>query len=316
MPMPTFVIVGERRSGTTSLSYLLDTHPDVFMHEKRDLGYFIEEEARRPRNRNPDEPLVADPVQWERTHSANDYAGKFEAGTGYSAIGEKSADYLFWSPAHKRMAEYLPDTRFIITLREPVARAWSHYWNEVGKGRERLSFEDALDAEDERCRISAFAKNHLSYAHRGFYDETVSAFLSWFSSDRVLVIHLEEILGRKEETLARVFQFFGVDPARRYTEASGVRNANWTMVPKKWTENAAIRPVATAYDRTTRLAAKSITKDKFKRRRIIQRLQSVFREPVSSIEMPCELRSRLSDLYRPHNQRLQDVVGREFHEWT
>ena len=38
------------------------------------------------------------------------------------------------------------------SLRDPVARAYSHYQHEVALGREPLSFEDALAAEPERTR--------------------------------------------------------------------------------------------------------------------------------------------------------------------
>lgn len=316
MPLPTFVIVGERRSGTTSLSHLMAAHPDIYMHDKREIGYFIEDEAKGTRRQNPNTPLSADADAWARTHGMEDYAEKFAAGAGFPVIGEKSADYLFWSPAHARLAAYLPQGRFIVSLREPVSRAWSHYWNEVGKGRERLTFAEALDSEAERCRISAYARNHLSYGCRGFYDETLAGFLSCIPEDRVLVITLEEMAQNREQTLAKVLSFVGADPARLAPDTEAVRNTNWTMVPKPWAERPAIRPLAQAYDNTARLAANLVTKDKFERRRVLRRLQSVFREPARTLEMPDAIRKRLSNLYRPHVDRLEQMLGRPLDEWN
>ena len=315
MPLPTFVIVGERRSGTTSLSHLMAAHPDIYVHDKREIGYFIEDEAKGTRRQNPETPLTADTEAWARTHTADDYAAKFAAGADYPVIGEKSADYLFWSPAHARLAAFLPDARFIVSLREPVSRAWSHYWNEVGKGRERLTFAEALEAEGERCRISAYARNHLSYGSRGFYDESLARFLSCIPQDRVLVITLDEMGRDRDGTLAKVLRFVGADPSRMAPDIETVRNANWTMVPKPWAERPGLRPIAQAYDRAARITSKLVTKDKFERRRVLHRLQSVFREPVRSLEMPDAVRKRLKDLYRPHIDTLEQLLGRRFDEW-
>ena len=49
MPLPTFIICGERRCGTTSLYTWMRAHPEVFLYPKADMDYFIEDEIARTR---------------------------------------------------------------------------------------------------------------------------------------------------------------------------------------------------------------------------------------------------------------------------
>ena len=68
----------------------------------------------------------------------------FVEGDGRIAVGEKSADYLFWHPAHARMHGWIPGARIILTLRNPIERAWSMYWNEIGRGEKRSASKKPL----------------------------------------------------------------------------------------------------------------------------------------------------------------------------
>ena len=136
MVLPNLIVAGERRCGTTFLSQRLAAHPDIFVHPKRDRGYFIDDDARHR----------GACALWETTHSVEQYRAFFrDAGAGnQSVICEKSADYLFWQPAHRRMTDYLPDAKYILILRHPVRRALSHYWIEVGKRRESADLATAI----------------------------------------------------------------------------------------------------------------------------------------------------------------------------
>ena len=45
--LPNFFIVGEPKSGTTSVHFYLDKHPDVFMSEPKEINYFSYEDLKR-----------------------------------------------------------------------------------------------------------------------------------------------------------------------------------------------------------------------------------------------------------------------------
>jgi hypothetical protein len=117
----------------------------------------------------------------------------------------------------------VPDARLVALLRDPVDRAYSQYQHEVALGREPLSFEDALAAEEERTRGEverlladprAFSRawwDH-TYAARGLYAEQLERWLAVFPREQLLVVTTDELGERPAETYASILDFLGVAP--------------------------------------------------------------------------------------------------------
>jgi hypothetical protein len=96
------------------------------------------------------------------------------------AVGETTPAYLFHPHVHRRVAQLLPDSKFIILLRNPIDRAYSSYWHRVAQGHEKLAtFEEALRAESDRLggeienvvKSNSYNENRrlYSYVTRGLY---------------------------------------------------------------------------------------------------------------------------------------------------
>jgi hypothetical protein len=312
MPLPDFIIGGERRSGTTSLAHWLEGHPEIWLRQEYDKAYFLETDVRgKQDNRRPD----ADSEAWERSHCPEEYASFFSAGAGVRAIGEKSSDYLFWQPAHARLARYLPDVHFIFVLRNPADRAWSHYWNEVGKGRERLTFEKALEAEDERCAASAWARNNLSYRTRGFYDRSVEHLLGYFPRRALRVVTLERMRQDPIGELRGILEFLDVDPDIRLDRTGARYNANWTMIPRPWSANPFAEPFIKAWNGVTGVAIKMVTRDKYRRRHLRMLAQGLYCQRARRETMQVATRAALTEIYAPHITRLEALLDQPFDEW-
>lgn len=312
MPLPNFIIGGERRGGTTSLYHWMKAHPEIYFYPKADMDYFIEPEIQTIRQWRDGEP---DPSSWDYTHSVEEYAGMFDCEKIYRAIGQKDADLLFWRPAHPRLARFLPQCRFIFVLRHPVQRAWSHYWNEVAKGREWLTFPQAVAAEAERCRSSAYARVHLSYVRRGFYEESLRAFFQHIPPDRVLVTTQEECRTVPKEQLARIYQFIGVDPEKGMSLAGKIFNENPASVPRAWARAGMGKQMAAAWDRATEAMIRRISTDTEQRRRWRIKAQMPFKRLSKCIQMEFQFRRELLNLYEPHILELESLLKREFPEW-
>ena len=315
MPLPTFVIVGERKSGTTALCHWM-AHPDVYMHPREDMNYFIEDEILVTTTWR-DGP--ADPQRWERTHSAEQYAALFAGAGTQRAIGEKSADLFFWRPTHERMARVLPEAKFIVLLRDPVKRAWSHYLDELAKGdgRESLPFDDALAAEAERSARSAYARLHLSYRARGYYDDVMRDFLEHIPRSRVLVLTLEQMGTAPRETLQTVYRFIGVDPEIGL-EMAGTRHneAGDTNVPRRWARSPIVRPIAGAYHRLSATVIERLLRDPARRQRAKNAAYLPFQQSGKRLKMSAATRDDLARDFVPHVRALEEMLGREFPEWT
>ena len=105
--------------------------------------------------------------------------------------------YLFHPLVPQRAHALVPDAKLIVLLRDPVRRAYSHYWHERDKGRESLSFEDAIAAEPDTDRSrstsgsravrSSAAQTHqyFSYLARGRYAEQLERWLRVLSARAV-----------------------------------------------------------------------------------------------------------------------------------
>ena len=308
MPLPDFIIIGERRSGTSALATRLRQHPGLFVHPKRDRGYFLDDSARKG---EVDQ-------EWAISHSREDYSAFFsDAGAGGDdrIIGEKSADYLFHPAAHARMAEWLPAARFVVILRHPVNRAWSHYWNEVGKGRETLSFEDALAAEESRLAASPYSRNHLSYRSRGCYARNLELFNKTIDPQRVFVTTLERMIADPAPTLQALMAFLGADDTFIFHEDVRRRNPNWTMTPKPWARHGIAALLAKANHHGARLAAKWLASERSGRREWLCKLKSPFFTLAAHEKMRDETRRALLDFYRPHVAALENMLGRRMAEW-
>jgi hypothetical protein len=130
---------------------------------------------------------------------------------------------VFHPLAPERVFSLVPDVKLIVLLREPGDRAYSQYQHAVALGRETLSFEDALEAEDDRVRgevelleadqkAFSFAWWNQTYASRGLYADQLERWLARFPREQLLAITTEDFGARPAETYASVLAFLGAPP--------------------------------------------------------------------------------------------------------
>ena len=209
--LPDFLIIGAARSGTTSLySYLAD-HPEVASGSRKEIGFFDRGFGRG--------------LLWYRAHFPTILATRFRRLTGGKPLltGEATPEYLFHPHVPKRVAETLPNAKLIVLLRNPVERAYSHYHLQIRNGFESLSFEEAVEREEERLhgeleRITAdegsFSKElHFhSYLTRGVYADQFANWLRFFPRERLLILATEKFNRRRADTFHRVLEFLDLSP--------------------------------------------------------------------------------------------------------
>lgn len=147
------------------------------------------------------------------------YHTNFDPGRAGSVVGEATPVYMYWYAAPRRVWEYNSEMKWILLLRNPIERAYSHWNMERSRGAECLPFLEALKRERERCR-AALPEQHrvFSYADRGFYSEQIRRLWHLFPAAQTLILKSEELQGSPAETLDRVCDFLGVGemPAATY----------------------------------------------------------------------------------------------------
>ena len=198
---PDFIIIGAQKAGTTFLYQELCRHEQVLPALTKEI-HFFDDRYRR----------------WKRA-----YPGFFPATGPGQITGEASPGYVFHPHAIERIAADLPDVRLLMTVRDPVRRAFSQFQHET-----RLGFEDApdfataLDREPERLageheRMEAdpsyvsFSWRHHSYVARGHYLDQIRAVEALVGPDRLLVLPSEALYSDTTATLRRAFECLGID---------------------------------------------------------------------------------------------------------
>jgi len=140
---------------------------------------------------------------------------------------------MYWYDSPKRIWQYNPQMKFIIILRNPIERAFSHWNMETGRGAESLSFSEAIRTEVERCRAALPLQHRVfSYIDRGFYTEQLRRIWHYFPREQTLVIKNEELRNDLQQTLGKISSFLGV------SEFEGVAHKDVHSRPYKSSMNA------------------------------------------------------------------------------
>jgi|SRR5581483_1140556 len=186
MALPTFVIAGVHRSGTSSLWIWLRDHPDVYMSADKELEYFSYHYNRGP--------------EW--------YHAQFEPGRDRPARGEASPSYVYSDTTMERLTTDLPDVRAIVCVRQPIDRAVSHYTYQRSMGFEPRPLEEALRAELDSPETAGHP--HL---RDGRYDQIIDRLDRFVPRERQLIVLFDDLANDPEGVFRSVCEFIEVPPA-------------------------------------------------------------------------------------------------------
>jgi hypothetical protein len=276
--VPNLFVVGAAKAGTTALWKHLDMHPDIFMSRLKEPHFFS-------RGGTPGLPLVKDPVA---------YAELFVGGAGHRYRGEASPSYLWDSETPTRIREGAPDARIVISLRDPVERAYANYWTHVGLGVEKRTFSAAVHEElaADDVDLAATPAPHVA---RGFYAEQVARYLEAFG-DATIVLLFDEFVADVRGTMSSVFARLRLDP-----------------MPANTLDPAPVfrfqLPRNAAFGALLRVPGLRRAGDLVLRGSVRARVDRI----VFNVEKPKldpELRRLLRKVYAPHDALLRDVLGR------
>ncbi len=194
MTLPNFFCVGAQKSGTTTLHNILKQHPEIYLPKIKETKFF------------QNNSLFFKGLDFYE----KEFFGKWK---GEKAIGEIDPEYMYFEYVPERIYKCIgEDVKFIFILRNPVDRAYSHYWMSYRRGYECESFENAIKLEPERLKIDEFYKSHFSYIDRGFYAEQIERFLKFFPKENMFFIIFEtEFITNRKNTIISLLKFLGVD---------------------------------------------------------------------------------------------------------
>ena len=195
-----FVVAGTQKGGTSALETYLREHPQVCMPANVKEVHYFDDDARFDAH--------------DGDYSA--YHGYFQPRATHRLLGDATPIYMYWEPAAARIHRYNPAMKFIVLLRNPVSRAYSHWNMEVKKRREMMPFEEAVRTERERLRESTpLQHRRRAYAERGCYSAQLRRIWALFPMAQTLVLRSEDFRADPVPVLAKVAAFLEIAPFPR-----------------------------------------------------------------------------------------------------
>jgi Sulfotransferase domain len=203
--LPNVMILGAQKAGTTMLFALLARHPMVLTSCIKEVHYF--------------DLHYGKGIDWYRAHFPLSREVEEPAAQSRSSVVlEASPYYLFHPAVPSRVAQAIPNARFIVLLRDPVARAWSHYWHERTRGYEWRLADAAFQCEAERLRgqeqrllaepsYRSHAHRHFSYLARSRYANQLERWFAQFRRSQFLVLRSEDLFASPADTVSLVLRF-------------------------------------------------------------------------------------------------------------
>ncbi len=197
MDKVNFLIAGTQKGGTASMHKYLKQHHKICVSDKKEIHFF-------DRNKffTADQD-IAQNYKFYHTHFSPKPHHKF--------FGEATPRYMYDEESIKRISEYNADMKFIILLRNPIERAYSH-WNMMrDMGFEKKDFSTVIKEEIVEIKASIPKKNRKhSYIDRGFYSEQLKILWSYFPKENICIVNSSDLQQEPLIALNKVFDFLNI----------------------------------------------------------------------------------------------------------
>ncbi|MFT6287633.1 MAG: hypothetical protein ACJA09_002387 [Alcanivorax sp.] len=300
-PKPDFMLIGAAKSGTTSFSSYIGSHPQVKV------------------------PPYKEPNFWTwKMPTAKHYQDLFVntesllAPTAQQKIaGDYTADLILHPLAPRRVRGSLPHIRIVVLLRNPIDRAYSHYIMSKRSGREdHQSFSAVVEKEIDE--IPSLLESH----RRAFLDlqpRTTQHFLKPDGSPIVTATHDEtwtpRVLRSREDMMfyyytSCVFRSIYCDQLWRWLQMYPreqvmiIQSENFFSAPKKIMTKISDFLNLQAFEFDTgeldRAWGGGASDD--------------FEKSGDYVPMASETRSLLRAFFKPFNETLYSLIGEQF-DW-
>ncbi len=178
-----FIGIGTSRSASTWIYECLREHPQICMSRPKETQFF---------NRNYEKEL-----KW--------YYKRFQNCSSSLIKGEYSPGYFASLETPLLIKKHFPDAKLILCLRNPIERAYSHYFlSKIKRKIPPVSFEQILN--------NPYYKQYRERLIKpGFYYSHLTYWLKIFPRDQILILFYEDIKANPLKFIQNTYQFLDVD---------------------------------------------------------------------------------------------------------
>ncbi len=292
--LPNFMVIGAAKAGSTTLFDLLKQHPEIYLPFNKEPFFFCSD-ANFKRG-----------VEW--------YAHTFfRQAAGYKARGEATPQYLYWSakvaPRIHEVYGQVP-VKFIAIFRDPVARAYSFYWNMIMEVSEDLSFADALGKEATRLaehhhQLECSGDMLYGYKRGSSYASALQPFLEIFPRKNFHFLLLEDLGIDFSATTRDLFDFLELDANVTITPTS----SNLSGLPR----SARLQKYLNTQSPLRTFIANNLSMHK--RYQIMTLLRSVNLRQSKYPKIDPDVEAALREHFAPEVRRLEEIIQRDLSAW-
>lgn len=187
--MINLVIAGFQKAGTTSLKNYLGEHPLIKTHSQKEMTFFgIEEEY----NKGENQALK------------NYYSCDID---NYSYILGKHATLLRNEANIIRVKDYNPDMKIIVSLRNPIERAYSSYLMELSSGTVNEPFDEVLKTSFANYQKGIGDWRYNIFIKLGEYSDSLNMLFRYFPDKNIHLVKIEDFYTDPEQQIDNILKF-------------------------------------------------------------------------------------------------------------
>ncbi len=295
--LPTFILIGTNRGGTTAVARYLDEHPDVYVSPNKEPTFFC----------FYGEPMeVTGPVRRcfarDVVTTLPDYHSLFEGVTAERAYGEASTGYLANPAAAPRIRKLIPKVKLMAILRDPIERAFSNHLLFRMHGVERIaSFRKAIQAELDGIPIGGNERRW--YLSLGRYYSQLKLYYGLFPQEQIRIFLYDDLVEDPGNLMRQMYRYLEVDDG---FEPNVSRRYNVSSIPR----SELLHRMFHGPGLLRRVLQKACSNRLFGRL-----IRSVDRANLHSPKLAHEDRAFLIDHFRDEILKLEDLIHRDLSAW-
>jgi hypothetical protein len=193
---PNLFVIGVAKSGTTFLHDLLNEHPEINMSSVKEPHFFTSSN-------------LIERSTTQKVSTSAEYNNLFETSGLYKYFGESSPSYAWDLTSLDRIKKLKVRPKIILILRDPLARAYSHYQMEIHSEREfNVSFVSAAIVDLARTD-KKWGKTKL-YVELSSYSAVLEKLQNNFNEEDYLILYYEEFFQNVTLHCNRISDFLGI----------------------------------------------------------------------------------------------------------
>jgi len=183
--LPTFIGIGGHKCASTWLSACMREHPEIFMSEPKEIGFF----------------------SWHFDKGMVWYLKHFNGSGKFQQAGEFTSHYLYDKEVPDRILSSVGKVKLLAVVRDPVNRSLS----QIKYGIRTGFIHGPANSEIKLIELHEMIQEYPAIVERSFYAEGLKRFCDVMGEDSILVLNQTDCNKNPAAILGKVWDFLGVN---------------------------------------------------------------------------------------------------------